>query len=411
MHHTDVIIIGAGPAGTTAAALLQQAGKSVVCAEKSVFPRFSIGESLLPHCMEFLEQAGLAEVLHEQASALNFQPKNGARFSLGGKQKDFDFRQKSSAGPGTTYQVKRADFDKMLADAVAARGVDIRYGQSVTALDYTDEQAVLSITPDEGEPYQIGASFVLDASGFGRVLPRLLDLETPSDFPVRQAVFCHINDGIDDVNFDREKILITVHPQHPDVWFWLIPFSDGTASLGVVGAPERFDNSMKPGAILWQQVRQTRDLSALLHQAEVRGDVRQLTGYAADVKQLSGPRYALLGNAGEFLDPVFSSGVTIAMRSAATAVPLVVRELAGDAPNWHAEYDVPLRRGIDTFRVFVEAWYEGGFQDIVFSDNPPQSIKNHICAILAGYAWDESNPYVKEPARRVDVLSELCRAS
>lgn len=411
MQHTEVVIIGAGPAGTTAAALLQQAGKSVVCVEKSVFPRFSIGESLLPHCMEFLQQAGLENALHAEAANLNFQPKNGARFSLDGKQKDFNFHEKSSPGPATTYQVKRADFDKLLADRVAARGVDIRYGESVSAIHEDGKRTVLSITPDAGEAYQISAAFVLDASGFGRVLPRLLDLEAPSEFPVRQAVFCHIRDGIDDAGFDREKILITVHPQHRDIWFWLIPFSDGTASLGVVGAPQRFNDSASASEVLWQQVAQTTDLSALLQNAEVCGEVRRLTGYAADVKQLSGPGYALLGNAGEFLDPVFSSGVTIAMRSAAMAVPLVLRELDGKTVDWDKDYDKPLRRGIDTFRVFVEAWYEGGFQDIVFSDNPPGQIKDHICAILAGYAWDENNPYVQDPARRVEVLSELCRAS
>lgn len=410
MHDTDVIIIGAGPAGTTAAALLQKAGKSVVCIEKSEFPRFSIGESLLPHCMEFLQQADLAEVLHAEAANLHFQPKNGARFSRDGKQKDFDFREKSSPGPGTTYQVKRASFDKLLADTVAARGVDIRYGETVTGMEYENGQVRLSIARETGDAYQLSGGFALDASGFGRVLPRLLDLEAPSDFPLRQAVFCHIEDGIVDEGFDREKILITVHPQTPDVWFWLIPFSDGTASLGVVGAPERFDAHSEPAEVLWQQVAQTSDLSALLEHAQLTGEVRQLRGYAADVKQLSGPGYALLGNAGEFLDPVFSSGVTIAMRSAATAVPLVLRELNGETPDWAADYDAPLRRGIDTFRVFVESWYEGGFQDIVFSDNPPPSIKNHICSILAGYAWDESNPYVQESERRVDVLSELCRA-
>lgn len=409
MEHFDVVIIGAGPAGSCAGAMLVQAGKKVLCLEKQHFPRFSIGESLLPHCMEFLTMAGLEPALQQQAAQLGFQFKNGAAFAKNGHHTHFDFTDKFSPGPGTTFQVKRASFDKLLADTAQQQGLEIRYGVGVMAFDNSaDDKAVLTVQDEQGQQCQISAAFVLDASGFGRVLPRLLDLEVPSAFPVRQACFCHIRDGITDADFDRNKILITVHDTQPDIWFWLIPFSDGSCSLGVVGKSEQFDASLSAEQNLWRHVNQTKSLQTLLANATALNQAQSLTGYSANVKQLAGKQYALLGNAGEFLDPVFSSGVTIALRSAATAVPLVLRQLANEQPDWQQEYSVPLRKGITTFRHFVEAWYDGRFQDIIFSNSRNSSITAMISAILAGYAWDEKNPYVAETLRRINVLREVC---
>ncbi|PKM18009.1 MAG: FAD-dependent oxidoreductase [Gammaproteobacteria bacterium HGW-Gammaproteobacteria-15] len=409
MEHFDVIIIGAGPAGSCAGAMLAQAGKRVLCLEKQHFPRFSIGESLLPHCMEFLTAAGMTSALQQQAESLGFQFKNGAAFLKNDIRTAFDFTDKFSPGPGTTFQVKRAAFDKLLADAAAEQGLQIRYGVTVQQCDHLQaQQAVLTVSDENNSQYQLSAGFILDASGFGRVLPRLLDLELPSDFPVRQACFCHIRDNISDARFDRNKILITVHSSLPDVWFWLIPFSDGTASLGVVGKQQRFDSALSATDNLWQHIRQTPELAELLAQATPVNEVQTLTGYSANVRTLHGNNFALLGNAGEFLDPVFSSGVTIALRSAAMAVPLVLQQLDGDTPDWEAQYSKPLRKGIDTFRTFVTAWYDGRFQDVIFSEKRQAKITAMISAILAGYAWDQANPYVAEPERRLNVLRELC---
>lgn len=412
MEHVDVLIIGAGPSGACAGSMLSRAGKKVLCLEKQHFPRFSIGESLLPHCMEFLQASGLLPTLENNAAAQAFQFKNGAAFLRKEQYTEFDFTRKSSVGPGTTFQVKRAAFDKLLADAAAAQGVEIRYGETVEAVSYPDnDSVVLDVRNEQGLLYQISANYLLDASGFGRVLPRLLNLEEPSDFPVRQANFCHIQDNITAANFDRNKILITVHSEFTDVWFWLIPFSDGTCSLGVVGKPERFNSKLTAAEILWQNVAQTSGLATLLSNAKQINDARTLTGYSANVKTLYGKRFALLGNAGEFLDPVFSSGVTIALRSAVNVVPLVLKELAGETVDWENEYSKPLRKGIDAFRVFVEAWYDGRFQDVIFSQKRQDNVTQMISSILAGYAWDLNNPYVAEPKRRMKVLSELCSES
>ena len=142
-------------------------------------------------------------------------------------------------------------------------------------------------------------------------------------------------------------------------------------------------------------------LARVLANAQWDTPVRELSGYAANVRTMHGPGFALLGNAAEFLDPVFSSGVTIAMRSASMAAQCLDRQLRGEQVDWQAEFEMPLRKGVDTFRAYVRAWYDGRFQDIMFAKTQPPEIRRMICSILAGYAWDENNPFVAEPERRL----------
>lgn len=404
----DVIVIGAGPSGAIASALLVQKGYSVLVIEREEFPRFSIGESLLPQCMAFVEEAGMLAAVQ----AGDFQFKNGAAFQHDGKYTDFNFTEKFSPGPGTTFQVQRGRFDKILADEAARFGADIRYRHEITAVDVSGERPQVTYRTPEGEIRKASAKFLLDASGFGRTLPRLLDLEYPSDFPVRQACFTHVRDNITDKNFDRNKILVSIHPTQRDVWYWTIPFANGTCSLGVVAKQEFFTPYTENlEERLMAIVREEPRLAKLLERAEIIQPARQITGYSANVKSLQGNNFALLGNAGEFLDPVFSSGVTIAMKSASMAAGLLDRQMKGETINWETEYSIPLKKGVDAFRTFVTAWYDQRFQDIIFHHTQLDNVKAMICSILAGYAWDENNPYVKESERRVNVLAEICRAA
>ena len=406
VQQTDVVIIGAGPSGAVAAAFLRQQGRRVLVLEREQFPRFSIGESLLPQSMEYIEAAGLLRDVVEAG----FQYKNGAAFAWGERYTAFDFRDKFSPGWATTYQVQRANFDQLLADAAARQGAEIRYRHAVTAVDVQGERPRVSVRDAAGGDYEVEARFLLDASGFGRTLARLLDLETPSDFPVRGALVTHVADRFAaDGPFDRSKIRVTVHPQRPDVWFWTIPFSDGRCSLGVV-ADQEFLARYAGSDIerLRAIVAEEPSLSALLQHAVWDTPARSLAGWSANVKSLWGKGYALLGNAGEFLDPVFSSGITIALKSASLATQCIAREFAGEAVDWQADYALLLKAGVDTFRAFVDAWYTGGFQKIIFHERHTPDIRRMIASILAGYAWDTNNPYVAQPRRRLRVLEELC---
>jgi len=402
----EIIVIGAGPAGATAAASLARRGRRVHVLERGHFPRFSIGESLLPQCMSHLEEAGLLETV----MAADYQPKNGAAFTRRGQETAIDFRDKSTPGWGTTFQVERADFDQRLIEAAQTQGATVEFGTSVEAFHADGERPCVEVRDENGETRTLHAGFVLDASGYGRVLARLEDLERDARQEPRTAIFTHVEERIEDPTHDRDKILIGVHPEDGGIWYWLIPFRDHRASVGVVGDIDKLAAVGTTLEARWQALIDAEPrFRRLLAGCRAIRPVSELRGYSADVERLHGPGYALLGNAGEFLDPVFSSGVTIALRSASLAAPLVERQLAGDAVDWEAEFEIPLRAGIDTFRAFVDAWYDERLQTIIFHADAPPEIKARISAILAGYAWDRSNPFASASRKHIDTLATLCR--
>lgn len=405
MNQFDVVIIGAGPSGSVAASLLHKQGVKVCVLEKQHFPRFVIGESLLPYCMDILAEADLVDAVNAEKT---FQFKNGAAFTWGNRYTYFDFTDKFTAGPGTTYQVRRGIFDKILIDETAKKGVEVRFGHEVLSLDNSGETAVLKARGEDGEEYHLSARFVLDASGYGRVLPRLLDLETPSSLPTRVARFTHIDDNINAPDFDRNKILITTHPTHRDVWLWLIPFADNRCSIGVVGLPETLDGDNE--TILKKFALECPMLKRILANANWENDFpySQIQGYSANVKALYGKHFALLGNAAEFLDPVFSSGVTIALHSARLASRIISRQLKGEAVDWQKEFSETLMVGVNAFRTYVNGWYDNSFQDVIYARNPEPKIRQMLSSILAGYAWDTENPFVAKSTPRLKALAEIC---
>jgi len=402
----DVIIIGAGPAGAVAAAMLASRGRSVEVLERTHFPRFSIGESLLPQAMEWLEEAGL---LREVVEA-GFQHKNGAIFRWGEQEECFDFRDKSLKGWGTTYQVRRDKFDEILIRGAEKKGARVSFGQTVIEMTPDRERPSVRVRDEDGNEREISARFILDASGFGRVLARLLDLEMPISVPPRLSLFTHVEDHIPGGWHDRNKIIITINPRNPAIWYWFIPLADGVTSVGVVGEPHQIEPY---GATREEQfdalVGESGLMARLLVNARRIRDIGEISGYACNVKQLHGDGYALLGNAGEFLDPVFSSGVTIALKSASLAARTLEQQLQGMEPDWEEEFAKPLTKGVETFRTFVNGWYDGSFQRVIFgAPSGRGDVKAFITSVLAGYAWDEANPFVRKPDKYLSLLAELC---
>jgi flavin-dependent dehydrogenase len=402
---TDVLIIGAGPAGAVAAASLHRDGLRTLVVEKQRFPRFVIGESLLPRTMDLLKDVDLLDAVE----ARGFIHKTGAVFRRGEQICDFDFMNQSGDGWKYTYHVPRAEFDQTIADTVAARGVEMLYGHGVTAVNFVNQHVEAEIEQPDGERCSLSARFVLDCSGYGRVLPRLLNLETPSHYPVRESLFTHVTGDVRPTGRDEGKIWICMHPG--GAWLWIIPFSDGRTSVGVVAEPKFYaDYPGDAEAQLRAIVMSDSNASKRLAGMKVLFPPHRITGFACSVKQLFGPRYALAGNATEFLDPIFSSGVTLAMESGLRAAQVVTRELRGETVNWQTDYADYLMQGVNTFRSYVNAWYDEKLPTILFAASRNPDVMRQICSVLAGYVWDKSNPYVAQADRALRALASISAA-
>jgi flavin-dependent dehydrogenase len=403
----DVAIIGAGPAGAVASALLAPKGWDVRVFERQHFPRFSIGESLLAQSIQLIDEAGLLDDVTKEC----FQFKNGAAFDWGGRYTDIYFPNKSSPGPGTTFQVRRDKFDDCMIKGAIKKGAKVSFGDTVTAFKSDEAGAELMVMSETGATTQIKARFCLDASGFGRILPRLLNLEKPSSFEKRRSVFRHVMDNISDPTFDRNKILVSINPEEPQVWYWLIPLADGMSSIGCVG-PDAYMEAAgaHPEERLDNLLPKAKRMCEVLKNATIARPAGEIVGFSANVTSLTGPSYALLGNAAEFLDPVFSSGVTIAMKSAHLAANLVDRKLKGGEVDWETEFTQELKPGVEAFRACVGSWYDGSLQRIIF-DRPmgDTQVTSYITSVLAGYAWDKANPLVREPKRFLRIIDQLCQ--
>lgn len=401
----DVLVVGAGPAGTVAAAILAKAGLDVRVVEKERFPRFVIGESLLPRSMEHLEEAGLLEPVER----FGFQKKLGARFVRGDDVCLIDFNDRYGDGWSWTWQLPRADFDKLLADEVAKRGVAIDYETAVTGLLFEGTDSLTRLRSADGRERAIRARFLIDASGYGRVLPRALGLIVPSSQPPRSAFFTHVRDSRRPPG--PEGTLITFVVLRRDVWFWVIPFSNGVASLGFTGDPDFFAAfTARDEGDFRAAVRGDHHYAARFEGVEYAMPPRYLTAYASSTSRLHGPGYAITGNSAEFLDPIFSSGVAFATESGSLAARLAVRQLAGETVDWEREYSAHMKSGAAVFRHYVNAWYDGTLQEIFFARDFNPEIKRRICSVLAGYVWDTSNPFVAKCTQATRAVVNAIRA-
>ncbi|MDH2205987.1 MULTISPECIES: NAD(P)/FAD-dependent oxidoreductase [Empedobacter] len=406
IENTDVLIIGAGPSGSVAAAYLREKNIKVIVLEKTQFPRIVVGESLIPRSMDHFEEAGLLPYLEKQ----NFEVKPGARFIRGEQICIFDFSKKFGKGKDWTWQVPRADFDMTLADAIIDKGADLRFNEEVINVQFEGKNSITTVKKQNGETYQINAKFLIDASGYGRVLPRLLNIDSPSKLNPHSAIFTHI----DDVRRPkgREGTQISFDIIETKVWLWVIPFSNGKTSVGIVG-PTDYIN----------QLSTNQDTTEALQNAIQKSDFYVnrfgnlpfefnpiwLKNYSAAVTKMFGDGYVLTGNSTEFLDPVFSSGVCFATESGLKAAKLAIKEINGEKVDWQTDYEDYMKEGIDVFTTYVQEWYTGNLQELFFHQPENPDVKEKICAVLAGYVWNKENPFVKKHYSVIRNMAHLIR--
>ncbi|MBK1895062.1 NAD(P)/FAD-dependent oxidoreductase [Chryseobacterium paridis] len=402
----DVLVIGAGPSGCVSSSYLKKNGINVKVVEKTKFPRLVVGESLIPRVMDHFDEAGLFPALDK----MGFEKKLGARFLRGDEVCLFDFSDKFGEGWDWTWQVPRADFDNTLANEVIHKGIDLEFETEVIDIKFEGTDSVTTVKDKAGETKEINAKFVIDSSGYGRVLPRLLDLEKPSKLSPHSAIFSHVKD----INREEgtEGTLISFDIIETEVWLWVIPFSNGNTSVGIVGPTDYIEDLIKNGDTA-DALRKAISLSDYyvkrFGNVDFLFEPRHLKDYSCSVKSLFGDGFALTGNASEFLDPVFSSGMAFATESGMLAAKLAIRQLNGETINWQKEYSDYILYGVDVFTTYVKEWYTGNLQELFFHQPENPDVKKKICAVLAGYVWDKENPFVKKHDTVIKNLASLIK--
>ena len=407
MKKCDVLIIGGGPAGAIAGANLAQKGFCVELVEKLHFPRFVIGESLLPLCNAILAKNNLLNFIEEE----NYLVKGGAIFRRNNPQTNrdeeaiYDFSKNLDEAYNSSFQVKRESFDHKLLQGAESFGVKVSYGQEVIA--YNQEKNQVSTQDEDGNQQHYQAKFVLDASGYGRVFPRLLALDIPSNLKPKNAIFTRIKESRKPTTRLDGFITVFIHEEN-QAWIWVIPFADGVTSVGIVCDEEYFEQHNCSAEVFFDQIievnPQAKERFKNLEKLQAVGRIK---GYASNVKQMYGEGFALAGNATEFLDPVFSSGVTLALKSGDLSAELIAKQLQGEQVDWEVEYQEYMRQGIDVFRAFVNAWYDGRLHTILFSAVKKESYARAISSILSGYVWNEKNIFVGNTEEKIDLLVNL----
>ena len=398
----DVLVIGAGPSGCVSASYLQNNNVKVKIVEKTKFPRYVIGESLLPRCMDHFEEVGLLDVLKKQ----NYEIKRGARFLRKGEVCNFDFSLKHSKGWDWTWQVPRDHFDNVLAEETQRKGVPIDFENEVVEVVFNGTKSKTTIKDVDGNIKYIHAKYIIDASGYGRVLPKLLDLKKPSALPKHSSIFTIAKD----INRPEgtEGTLITFDVVDKEIWLWVIPFSDGNTSIGFVG-PTEFINSYKGSTteMLTEMLKLSDYYQDRFKDVPYLFEPKVIENFSTAVKQIYGKGYILTGNSGEFLDPIFSSGVTFATETGLLAAKLVTKIIKGEDVDLEKEYVGPVQYGVDVFTSYVNEWYSGNLQKLFFHKPENPEVKKQICSILAGYVWDKTNPFITKHDRIIKSVAHL----
>lgn len=350
----DVIVIGGGPGGSTAAGFLAQTGLRVLLFEKEHFPRYHIGESLLSATMPILEALGVMPAI-ERAG---FLKKPGGTFIWGSTAEpwSFFFREDPGGRPHS-YQVIRSQFDEILLRHAASLGADVREGHRVREVHRGDVTTVKAET-EAGQIVEATARYVIDASGQQALLGQRDRLREFNPFFKNLAVFSYFT-GADRLSGALENNILSA--AFKDGWFWFIPLHDGTTSVGAVVDAKRFasEASSDPTALYNRLVASCAPVAERVRQATQSAPVRIIRDYSYCSQRFYGPGYLLAGDAACFIDPVFSTGVQLACLSGYLASRTVGAILSGgDEATEQAHYDARYRAAFDRYMKFLTFFYD-----------------------------------------------------
>lgn len=386
----DVLVIGGGPAGSTVAALLARRGHDVVLLDKDRHPRFHIGESLLPANLPLFEQLGVAEEI--RAISLT---KYAAEFMSPWHphKQQFMFSESLNKNLPHAYQVRRSDFDLVLLKHAARCGARVTEGCRVTAVDLeaTPERALATARHDDGREERLAPRFVVDASGRDTFLSSRLRIKHPNPRHNSVAVFGHYRDVVRNPGRDEGNITIFWFDHG---WFWFIPLQDGATSVGMVTWPyfmktrgqRSLQQFLHDGFQLCPPLAERLANARLVHEVEAHGN------FSYSSERNHGRNYVLLGDAYAFIDPVFSSGVLMAMQgsfSATDAIDTWLREPARGAQALR-ELDKVLRHGPREFSWLIYRMTNPVMRDLFMAPRNPLRVKEALLSLLAGDIYGDT---------------------
>jgi len=386
----DVVVIGGGPAGSAASTLIARAGRRVLQLERETFPRFKIGESLIPALNPVLERLGMVEKL----AASHFPEKHSVQFYTedGRASAPFYFKETEPEGQSQTWQVLRSDFDRMMVENARESGAEVREGAQVRRVlfDDNDRATGVDVRFDDGEEATISSRAVIDASGQRALLARQLGLRQGDPCLKMAAFFTHFEGAQRDPGIDEGATLI-LSLEGKNGWFWYIPLPDDKVSVGLVG-PVHYLIKNRPGdpqQVFDEEVAKCPGLVPRIENARQAMDVKVLNDFSYSAERLAGDGWVLAGDAFTFLDPIYSSGVLLALRSGELAADAVIAGLAdGDLSAGRlGAHEKRLRDAVQSFRKLVYAFYTKEFSFAGFLKKHPEH-RLPIIKILVGDVFD-----------------------
>ncbi|MEP7185332.1 MAG: NAD(P)/FAD-dependent oxidoreductase [Rhodanobacter sp.] len=383
----DVVVIGGGPGGSTAATLLAQRGHKVIALEKAHHPRFHIGESLLPMNLPVFERLGVLDKVRQLGVY-----KRGADFEADNERgyNTYAFDRAIGNSPPHAYQVWRQDFDKMLYDHARESGADAREGHEVVAVDqYGARQWQLDVSVDDGSSYRIDARYVVDASGRDALMASRNKLRRKNNQHQSAALFAHFRGAETRAGEDAGNISVYNFDYG---WMWMIPLPDGVMSVGAVSRPEYFKQRNGRGTkdFLIDTLKACPALWKRLENAQMIDKARVTGNYSYDATCMGGPGWMLVGDAFAFLDPVFSSGVYLAMSGAEKAVEVVEAALQDPSCEMRMMRKLEKRQrgAMKRFSFFIYRFNGPVMQSMFRQPRNDWQLEQGVISMLAGDLYD-----------------------